>query len=78
MLVRRLGSTLFWVFLVVSSILLFPVAVLIWAATVLFDRRLVAAAPLHLLLGLALHLAQPGVARAASRGARRSTPTPPT
>jgi 1-acyl-sn-glycerol-3-phosphate acyltransferase len=41
MLLRRLGSTLFWAFLVVSSILLFPVAVLIWAATVLFDKRLV-------------------------------------
>jgi len=42
MFVRRLGSTLFWLFLVVSSILLFPVALLIWAVTVLFDRRLVA------------------------------------
>lgn len=41
MLVRRLGSTLFWAFLVVSSLLLFPIAVLIWAATVLFDKRLV-------------------------------------
>jgi 1-acyl-sn-glycerol-3-phosphate acyltransferase len=41
MLLRRLGSTLFWAFLVVSSILLFPIAVLIWAATVLVDRRLV-------------------------------------
>ena len=41
MLVRRLGSTVFWLFLVVSSLLLFPVALLIWAATVLFDKRLV-------------------------------------
>ena len=41
MLLRRLGSTVFWAFLFVSSILLFPVAVLIWAATVLFDKRLV-------------------------------------
>ncbi len=41
MFVIRLGSTLFWVFLTVSSILLFPVAVLIWASTVLIDRRLV-------------------------------------
>ena len=40
-MLRRLGSTVFWAFLVVSSILLFPIAVLIWAATVLFDRRLV-------------------------------------
>jgi 1-acyl-sn-glycerol-3-phosphate acyltransferase len=40
-MVRRLGSTIFWIFVVVSSILLFPVALLIWAATVLVDRRLV-------------------------------------
>ncbi len=31
----------FWAFVVVTSILLFPIAVLIWIATVLFDRRLV-------------------------------------
>jgi 1-acyl-sn-glycerol-3-phosphate acyltransferase len=41
MLIRRLGSTLFWIFLVVTSILLFPLALLIWALTVLFDQRLV-------------------------------------
>lgn len=41
MLLRRLGSTVFWVFLVVSSLLLFPIAVLIWALTVLWDKRLV-------------------------------------
>ena len=41
MLLRRLYSTVFWVFLVVSSVLLFPVALAIWAATVAFDRRLV-------------------------------------
>lgn len=34
-------STSFWLFMVVSSIALFPLAALIWAATVLFDRRLV-------------------------------------
>jgi 1-acyl-sn-glycerol-3-phosphate acyltransferase len=39
-MLRRLGSLLFWVFLVVSSILLFPLALLIWALTVAFDRRL--------------------------------------
>jgi len=33
-------SAFFWIFMTVSSIALFPVAVLIWAATVLFDRRL--------------------------------------
>jgi len=37
--VRRAGSLLFWVFLALSSILLFPVAVLLWAATAPFDRR---------------------------------------
>src|SRR5512140_1550245 len=40
-MLRRAGSLLFWLFLVASSLLLFPVALLIWALTVLFDRRLV-------------------------------------
>lgn len=39
-MLARILSLLFWLFLVVTSILLFPVAVVIWAATVLFDRRL--------------------------------------
>jgi 1-acyl-sn-glycerol-3-phosphate acyltransferase len=39
--IARFFSSLFWLFMVVSSILLFPIAVLIWAVTVLFDRRLV-------------------------------------
>jgi 1-acyl-sn-glycerol-3-phosphate acyltransferase len=38
---QRILSTVFWLFLTVSSILLFPVAVLIWALTAPFDRRLV-------------------------------------
>ena len=38
---RRILSALFWAFLTVSSILLFPVAVVIWAVTAPFDRRLV-------------------------------------
>jgi 1-acyl-sn-glycerol-3-phosphate acyltransferase len=37
--VRRAGSILFWAFLVLSSIALFPVAVLIWATTAPFDRN---------------------------------------
>jgi len=41
MLLRRIFSTLFWLFLVVSSFALFPFAVLVWAVTVPFDRRLV-------------------------------------
>ena len=36
---RRIYSTLFWTFLAVSSIALFPIAVLIWALTAPFDRR---------------------------------------
>jgi len=32
----------FWIFLAVSSLLLFPIAVLVWAVTAPFDRRLVA------------------------------------
>ena len=38
---RRVGSLLFWTFIAVSSIVLFPVALLVWATTALFDRRLV-------------------------------------
>lgn len=41
MFIKRLGSTVFWLFILVSSLLLFPIALLIWAATSLFDRRLV-------------------------------------
>jgi 1-acyl-sn-glycerol-3-phosphate acyltransferase len=41
MLVRRLYSTAFWAFLTASSIALFPVAVVVWATTAPFDRRLV-------------------------------------
>ena len=37
---RRLISALFWAFLTLSSIALFPVAVLIWAVTAPFDPRL--------------------------------------
>jgi 1-acyl-sn-glycerol-3-phosphate acyltransferase len=37
----RVLSLLFWLFLVVTSLLLFPIALFIWAVTVFFDRRLV-------------------------------------
>ncbi len=40
MLARVLSLT-FWLFMVVTSLALFPIAVLIWGATVCFDRRLV-------------------------------------
>jgi 1-acyl-sn-glycerol-3-phosphate acyltransferase len=36
---RRVLSLAFWLFLAASSILLFPVAVLVWALTTPFDRR---------------------------------------
>ena len=36
---RRAWSLVFWTFLVLSSILLFPIAVLLWAVTAPFDRR---------------------------------------
>ena len=39
MLLRRLLSTLFWTFLVTSSFVMFPIAVLLWALTSPFDRR---------------------------------------
>ena len=38
-MLRRLGSLVFWAFLALSSVLLFPVAVLVWAVTLPFDRR---------------------------------------
>ncbi len=41
-MLRRAGSVVFWMFVVLSSILLFPIALGIWAMTVLFDRRLAA------------------------------------
>ena len=41
-MLRRTLSAAFWGFMLVSSALLFPLAFLIWAVTVLFDRRLVA------------------------------------
>ena len=40
-MLRVTGSLLFWAFVVFTSISLFPIAVLIWALTVLVDRRLV-------------------------------------
>ncbi len=42
---RQVGSLVFWGFVVVSSALLFPIAVVIWLVTLPFDRR-----------GRALHL----------------------
>lgn len=38
-MIRRLSSTVFWAFVAVSSVLLFVVALLIWAVTAPFDRR---------------------------------------
>jgi 1-acyl-sn-glycerol-3-phosphate acyltransferase len=38
-MVLRIFSTVFWAFLTLSSIALFPVAVLTWAVTLPFDRR---------------------------------------
>jgi 1-acyl-sn-glycerol-3-phosphate acyltransferase len=39
-LIRRFWSTLFWLFIVTTSILLFPVALVLWTLTAPFDRRL--------------------------------------
>ena len=38
-MLARVGSFLFWAFIALSSLLLFPVAVVLWATTVLVDRR---------------------------------------
>ena len=40
MLLRQIFSTVFWAFIVVSSLVLFPVALLVWLLTAPFDRRL--------------------------------------
>ena len=39
---KRVHSALFWGFITVSSLVMYPIAVAIWLATVAFDRRLVA------------------------------------
>jgi 1-acyl-sn-glycerol-3-phosphate acyltransferase len=38
-MLRRALSLVFWIFLTLSSILMYPVALLIWAVTLPFDRR---------------------------------------
>ena len=57
-MLRRMLSALFWAFLVLSSVVMFPIALAIWIVTLPFDPRLRAAAPVHLCLGIALHLVQ--------------------
>jgi 1-acyl-sn-glycerol-3-phosphate acyltransferase len=38
-LVRRVLSALFWGFIILSSLVLFPIAILLWLVTAPFDRR---------------------------------------
>jgi 1-acyl-sn-glycerol-3-phosphate acyltransferase len=38
-MVRAAGSALFWIFMTLSSVAMFPVALLCWALTLPFDRR---------------------------------------
>jgi 1-acyl-sn-glycerol-3-phosphate acyltransferase len=38
-MIRVVGSALFWIFMTVSSVMMFPVALLCWALTLPFDRR---------------------------------------
>jgi 1-acyl-sn-glycerol-3-phosphate acyltransferase len=38
-MLNAVGSLVFWIFLVVTSVALFPVAVLVWAVTAPLDRR---------------------------------------
>ena len=40
-MLRRMLSLAFWLFIVVSSVALFPIAILLWVTTRPFDRRLV-------------------------------------
>ena len=39
-MLARISSTAFWLFIVFSSLLLFPIAIAIWLVTVLFDPQL--------------------------------------
>jgi 1-acyl-sn-glycerol-3-phosphate acyltransferase len=39
MLWRRITSTVFWGYVILTSIVLFPIALLVWALTVALDRR---------------------------------------
>lgn len=38
-MLRAVGSALFWIFLTLSSVVMFPVALLCWVLTLPFDRR---------------------------------------
>ena len=38
-MLARVGSFIFWAFIALSTLLLFPIALVIWATTVLVDRR---------------------------------------
>ena len=74
---RVVFSALFWAFLSVTSIALFPIAVIVWAVTRPFDRRL---RLLHLFTCFWASLytwANPAWPIAGS-GARRSRATKPT
>lgn len=41
-MLNRVASLVFWLFVAVSSVLLFPIALVLWAVTAPFDRRRVA------------------------------------
>ena len=38
-MLRAAGSALYWIFIILSSVAMFPVALLCWALTLPFDRR---------------------------------------
>jgi 1-acyl-sn-glycerol-3-phosphate acyltransferase len=38
-MLRAAGSALYWIFIILSSVIMFPVALLCWALTLPFDRR---------------------------------------
>jgi 1-acyl-sn-glycerol-3-phosphate acyltransferase len=38
-MLRAAGSALYWIFIILSSVVMFPVALLCWALTLPFDRR---------------------------------------
>ena len=75
---KRVLSTLFWGFVTVSSILLFPIAAVIRGGDGAVRSASGGPASLHLFLGVALHLVQSGVAGHGRGARRRSGAAPPT
>ena len=71
-MIRRGLSLVFWAFLTLSSLVLFPVAVVIWAVTLPFDRRRVVLHQFTCFWASLYTWCNPGLARHRRRAASRS------